>query len=161
MVLTFEKLEEAVAFAKSPEAKVIMAEVIADANPALNRSWIHVSNIEVLSRRLKLETSLRQPATSLKIDYKVFIPRGHSAASFDPESLEGDKLLGAINTKAEAMGMTGVRVTAATNSVLNVETVTTLPPTSLEYENGSVSSMKGTVLAIVAASVASVFTLSQ
>jgi len=108
-----------------------MSEVIADANPELQRLWILIESIEVIqARRLsgnlrdtKLDNGeLNKQSADLKVDYKVFVPRSHSGASFHSESLTGEKLVAAINAKAKAAGMV-VRVKAATNSVVAVDVV--------------------------------------
>merc|ERR1711976_1077710 len=107
-------------------------------------NWILIERIEVvLARRLNdnlrdtdLENNnLRKPSADLKVDYKVFVPRSHSGAGFEAESLTGDKLVTAVNAKAKAAGM-NVKVKSATNSVLGVEAV------------GSSEQLSGTVRAI-------------
>jgi len=131
ILITFEDASQANIFAKSAEAKGIMREVIADANPDLQRHWILIESIEVvLARRLNgnlrdtdLESNnLHKSSADLKVDYKVFVPRSHSGAGFEAESMKGDKLVAAINAKAKAAGM-NVKVKSATNSVLGVEAV--------------------------------------
>merc|ERR1712087_306214 len=103
-MFSFEDASQARIFAKSAEAKRIMREVIADANPDLQHHWILIESIEVVLAR-RLNGNLRKSSADLKVDYKVFVPRSHSGAGFEAESMKGDKLVAAINAKAKAAGM--------------------------------------------------------
>jgi len=109
---------------------MIPGNTIADANPSLQRHWILIESIEVvLARRLNgnlrdtdLENNLRKSPADLKVEYKVFVPLSHSGSGFEAESLNGNGFVAAINTKAEAAGMS-VKVKSATSSVVSVEEV--------------------------------------
>jgi len=149
ILISFEDASHANIFAKSAEANRIMREVIADANPDLQRGWILIESIEVvLARRLNgnlrdagLE-NLAKSSADLKVTYKVFVPRSHSG---EVKSIDGEELVAAINAKAEAAGMS-VRVKSASNSIVAVEPVG--PPG--ENLSGSVRMMGSTLLAFCA-----------
>merc|ERR1712232_845011 len=153
ILISFEDASQASIFAKSAEAKRIMAEVIADANPDLQRRWILIESIEVvLARRLNgnlrdadLDNgNLQKSSADLKVAYKVFVPLSHSGAGFEAESMKGDKLVAAINAKTKAVGM-NVKVKSATNSVVSVEA-----PATGEKLSGSMR-IKGSAFLVLGA----------
>merc|ERR1711924_427029 len=127
---------------------------IADANPDLQRLWILIESIEVvLARRLdgnllKADSEngkLHGSSADLKVDYKVFVPRSHDGANFDAKSINGEKLVTAINAKVEAAGM-NVKVKSAANSVVAVEDV----GAPADHLSGSIRMTGSTWLALCA-----------
>jgi len=157
VTIRFVNESGATVFAESAEAREIIVEVLADANPGLEKSWILIESIEVVSAR-RLDGNLRRltqpPQSELKVDYRVFIPLSRTDVSFDASSVDGQGLVDAINMKAQAAGM-NVTVSSASHTIVAVETV----GQPAESPSGSVRTGGSTFIGLLSSSTMIGFTL--